>query len=119
MAVTSPNPVPTSPIANPKGDRVSVLNRNVTRGPHPLSHIPTTGNPNGLQSTQYSQQPVMHKITNTTSQLATVLGPVAVPSPNPVSTNPKANFNGDYTSVLNQNMTRSPHPRVIVRWAPL
>ena len=122
MAVTSPNPVPTSPIAIPKGDRVSVLNRNVTHGPHPLSHVPTTGNPNGLQSAQYSQQPDMqnsstysqgplrHKITNTTSQLATVLGPVAVTSPNPVSTNPIADLKSDYTSVLNQNTTRSLHP---------
>ena len=45
VAVTSPNPVPTSPIANPNGDRTSssISNQNnVTQDPHPLLHFPTT-----------------------------------------------------------------------------
>ena len=42
MAVTSPNLVSTNQIANPNGDRTSVLNQNVTHGLRPLSHDPTT-----------------------------------------------------------------------------
>ena len=39
-ATAYPNPILTNQIAN--DDRTSVLNKNATRGPHSLSHIPTT-----------------------------------------------------------------------------
>ena len=42
VPVTSPNPVSTSSIANPDGDRTSNLHQNATHNPYPLSHIPAT-----------------------------------------------------------------------------
>lgn len=56
MTVTSLNPLSTNPIANPNGDRTSVLNQNATHSSHPLTHIPATLPSINMHHTQFIRE---------------------------------------------------------------